>query len=172
MTLLWPLPSVFQVKVRKRETHLVVCGEQWSSVTRSNGLTCRSSDHTLGWSHMEVSKRTWVYFSDSVGNSKYRQTIKTLKFIGRFNWLKVKQLNPESKSWMDAQWRTHSWSIYCMHFNPLCCEHKDWKIKSRAVLQFQVYKLAREFLNIFCISHYMWVWSHDHILRLKSEFWD
>lgn len=57
MTLLWPPPSVFQVKARRRETRPVACGEQWSSGTRSSGLTCKSSGRTLGWSHMEVRKR-------------------------------------------------------------------------------------------------------------------
>lgn len=65
MTPLWPRPSVFPGKARRRGMHLVVCGAQWSSVTRSKGSTCRSSGRTCGWSRMEVSKAqkcVWLCF--------------------------------------------------------------------------------------------------------------
>lgn len=55
MTLLWPQPSVFQVKAKKRGTHLVVYGGRWLLEIRSNGLTCRSSGRTWGSWHTEVS---------------------------------------------------------------------------------------------------------------------
>lgn len=124
----WPLPSIFQVKVRRRGTHLVACGERWSSATRSSGLTCRSSGRTWGWWHTEVRQRALF----SLLQSKPIVTGVFLSFSLPFR--------------LETEWKLSCKVLKKDHFVQSCCSLKF----SVPLIPVAILSLLFKFIAVYC----------------------